>query len=68
VSEIPPWVLPFAHVHNYCFGFYFLRDLLADGLEFGVGWVGVVFEEVGASCVGVSDVFVANVLSFQKGS
>jgi hypothetical protein len=32
------------------FGFYFLRDFAADGLQFRVGWVGVVFEEVGASC------------------
>lgn len=31
------------------FGFYFVGDLVADGLEFGVGWMGVVFEEVGAS-------------------
>jgi hypothetical protein len=31
------------------FGFYFVSDLVADGLELGVGWVGVVFEEVGAS-------------------
>lgn len=31
------------------FGFYFVRDFVANGLEFGVGWVGIVFEEVGAS-------------------
>lgn len=34
------------------FGFYFVGDFVADGLEFGVGWVGVVFEEVGAACGG----------------
>lgn len=34
------------------FGFYLVRDFVADGLEFGVGWVGVVFEKVGASCGG----------------
>jgi hypothetical protein len=31
------------------FGFYLVRDFVADCLESGVGWVGVVFEEVGAS-------------------
>jgi hypothetical protein len=36
------------------FWFYFLGDFVADRLEFGVGWMGVVFEEVGASLGGVS--------------
>ena len=35
------------------FGFYFVGDFVADGLQFGVGWVGVVFEEVGSSCGGL---------------
>lgn len=34
------------------FRFDLLGDLAADGLQFGVGWVGVVFEEVGASWMG----------------
>lgn len=36
------------------FGFYLRGDFAADGLQFAVGWVGVVFEEVGASCGMVS--------------
>lgn len=36
------------------FGFYLLSDFVADGLQFGVGWVGVIFEEVGASWGGIS--------------
>lgn len=31
------------------FWFYLMRDFVADGLQFGVGWVSVVFEEVWAS-------------------
>jgi hypothetical protein len=37
------------------FRFHFVRDFVANGLEFGVGWVGIVFEEIGTSCGGVSD-------------
>jgi len=48
--------LPVGAEHDDGFGLYFVRDFMTDGLEFGVGWVGVVFKEVGATCVGVSDV------------
>ena len=41
--------LPVGGEDDNGFRFYFVRDLVADGLEFGVGWVGVVFEEVGAA-------------------
>ena len=38
------------------FWFYFVSDFVADGLEFAVGWVRVVFEKIGPAWVGVSDV------------
>ena len=41
--------LPVCGEDDYGFGFYFVCDFVADGLEFGVGWVGVVFEEVGSA-------------------
>lgn len=43
------------------FGLHFLGYFEADGLQFAVGWVGVVFEEVGSSwgikAVSICDVF-----------
>jgi len=44
-----PVALPVCGEDDDGFGFYFVCDFVADGLEFGVGWVGVVFEEVRAS-------------------
>jgi len=41
--------LPVGREYDDGFGFYLVRDFVADGLEFCVGWVGVVFEEIGAS-------------------
>ena len=41
--------LPVCGEDDNGFGFYFVGDFVADGLEFGVGWVGVVFEEVGSA-------------------